>query len=202
VLITIEIDTRASQTQHFLVPRKRVKDFVGRGPQLRTITESFAAPRSSGPRVLIVHALGGQGKSQLALEYYRTSRAQNIYRGIFWVSAADRALATKSFNKIAIELGIIKAEQTTNNDASRQVGTELGFATTGQAFDDGTVIGLVKKTLEKWEERWLLIFDNYDSPTQFDDIQDFFTDGKSTLPSSIWQIIRSLTTSQRCPETF
>ena len=160
MLITVGLDTRASQIQHFLVPRKRVKDFVGRGPQLRSIAESFCEPRSSGPCILIVHALGGQGKSQLALEYYRMCRIQNVYRGVFWISAADKALATNSFRKIAVELGIVGAEQ---------------------AIDDNVMLGLVKKSLEDWQERWLLIFDNYDSPTQFDDIQEFFSDGTSIL---------------------
>jgi len=86
------------------------------------------------------------------------SCAQNIYRRIFWITAADKALTIDSFRRIAIELGI------------------LGV---GEAIDDDRVIKRVKQFLEDCQERWLLIFDNYDSPTQFDDLQDFFPDGKA-----------------------
>ena len=177
MLITVGLDTKATQTQHFLVPRQRVKDFVGRGPQLESIAESFTAPRSGGPRVLIVHALGGQGKSQLVLEYYRISRVKNVYRGIFWISAADKALATNSFRRIAVELGIVSAEQAVSDGPSKNVATELGIKSTDRATGDYNVIERVKKNLENWQERWLLIFDNYDMPTQFSDIQDFFPYG-------------------------
>jgi len=62
---------------------------------------------------------------------------------------------------------------------------ELDLVSADQAIEDDVVIGLVKRGLEDWHERWLLVFDNYDSPSQFDDIQDFFPDGNVTIIISL-----------------
>lgn len=32
----------------------------------------------------------------------------------------------------------------------------------------------VKAVLEGWKDLWLLVFDNFDQPQEFDDIQDWF----------------------------
>ena len=175
-------DSRTTVLQHYSVSRKRVKDFIGREEQLESITTRFAAPRLHGPYVLIVHALGGQGKSQLALEYYRRSRARNIYRGVFWVQAANRRLAIDTFSKLAGELGVVVFNPQTKRNQKRL--TSMAHSETPDQQDPIAVNGpnamvqLVKKELEHWKERWLLIFDNYDHPSEFDDIQTLFPDGK------------------------
>ena len=39
-------------------------------------------------------------------------------------------------------------------------------------------IRLVKGMLEQWEERWLLVFDNYDDPVGFHNMERFFPSSK------------------------
>jgi hypothetical protein len=63
---------------YFLVPRQQVKNFFGREEQLDQIT-SYFKDEVERPRILVLHALGGQSKSQIALEYCQ--RAWKTYRG-------------------------------------------------------------------------------------------------------------------------
>src|SRR6266480_2084392 len=85
------VETTSRQERYFLISRERVKDFVGREMQLRQILSHFSADSTRERPYLILHALGGQGKSQIALEYCRQSR--KTYRGIFWVNALSEVSA-------------------------------------------------------------------------------------------------------------
>ena len=139
---------------YFQVERKRVKDFIGREAQLLEIVSYFSTPDEGLPKILILHALGGQGKSQIALEYCRRSR--KTYRGIFWINANSEATATQSFEKFSIEL-------------SRGLSTRLD--------DADARIRFVNDILEHWRERWLLVFDNYDWPDDFPNVDRFIPSG-------------------------
>ena len=103
--------------------------------------------------MLVLHALGGQGKSQIALKYARRSR--KTYRGIFWVQAGSEPLTVQSFESIATKLQVASA---VNADAM-------------------TTVGLVKEVLELWDARWLLIFDNYHETETFRGIKKFIPTG-------------------------
>jgi hypothetical protein len=39
--------------------------------------------------------------------------------------------------------------------------------------DDDAKVKFALRTLEQWEERWLMVFDNYDDPTTFSDIEQY-----------------------------
>ncbi|VUC26950.1 unnamed protein product [Clonostachys rosea] len=84
----------------------------------------------------LIHAIGGTGKTELALEYAYRFRAN--YTCIFWLRSQTRALLQESFIQAISELDIPNLK---NETPSRQV--ELGlkwFRSTGQT--------------------WLLIYDN------------------------------------------
>ena len=146
--------------KHYLVPGDRVKHFVGRAAQLEEIASCLADPSSQQPRVLVLHALGGQGKSQTVLEYCR--RWRKDYRGVFWVNASSRSLATESYHRISRALS---GQTQTPDDNGEQV------------------IETVKAELEHWHNSWLLIFDNYDTPDGFSDIRRYFPQGKLSQES-------------------
>jgi len=135
-----------------------VKNFIGRDTELEQITSHFATPRIHGPLILVLHAMGGQGKSQLALEYCRSSRQKRVYRAIFWIQAHDEGLTTRSFHDVAVELGL---------------------KTPGDLLEPRLLLSLVKQALEVYEGRWLLVFDNYDQPQQFKNIKDYFPEGNA-----------------------
>ncbi|KAL8893330.1 MAG: hypothetical protein Q9192_005376 [Flavoplaca navasiana] len=141
--------------KHYLVPGDRVKHFVGRAAQLEEIASCLADPSSQQPRVLVLHALGGQGKSQIVLEYCQ--RWQTHYRGVFWVNASSRSLAIESYHRIS---------------------RALSSPTQAHGENGEQVIETVKAELEDWREPWLLIFDNYDTPDDYRDIRRFFPQGK------------------------
>jgi hypothetical protein len=104
--------------------------------------------------------MGGQGKSQLALEHCRRSKSN--CRGIFWINATSETTAERDIEIIASKL----------NTPLRK------------ALDDvSSKIEFVKETLENWNEPWMLVFDNYDWPTGFQNIKDFMPLSKlPTLP--------------------
>jgi hypothetical protein len=122
------------------------EDFIGRKNELAEIRSYFSAKLNGMPRVLIIHALAGQGKTQIALEYCRQSHA--IYGCIFWLNATSDMTVIGSFEKIA---------------------TELQLASSEDLSDAAVKIRAVKDHLESWKERWLMIFDNYDWPGDYPD---------------------------------
>ncbi|KAL8977024.1 MAG: hypothetical protein Q9205_007094, partial [Flavoplaca limonia] len=138
--------------KHYLVPWDRVKHFVGREAQLEEIAECLAG---ASPQVLVLHALGGQGKSQTVLKYCQRWRMH--YRGVFWVNASSRSLAIESYHRIS---------------------RALSGQTQAHSENGEQVIETVKAELEDWREPWLLIFDNYDTPGEFTDIRRFFPQGE------------------------
>ncbi|KAL8929515.1 MAG: hypothetical protein Q9208_001184 [Pyrenodesmia sp. 3 TL-2023] len=143
----------SKQKSFYLVPRERVANFLGREDQLQEIATFLSTKSSQQPKVLILHALGGQGKSQIALEYCQRSRSRNQYRGIFWINASSEALAIESYTQIAKAIA--------------------GF-TSASEIDAEQIVRLVKDRLESWTEKCLLVFDNYDQPERFPQIQKFF----------------------------
>jgi hypothetical protein len=116
----------------------------------------FSVGDDTQPRVLILYALGGQGKSQIALEHCR--RSSETYRGIFWINANSEATATRSFEGIASELAKVSP-----------IFLE----------DTAAKIKFVKHSLENWDERWILVFDNYDQPDDFPGVEQFIPLGTS-----------------------
>lgn len=151
--------------EYYMVTRERVKDFVGREEQLRQILLHFSRRPDSSPRILILYALGGQGKSQIALEYCR--RARQTYRGIFWINAYSESLVMQIYEKMLAKL--------TSTPSSPLPGNAE------------TTVEMVKNILERWHGRWLMVFDNYDDPHSFPRLRRFIPRGKyfSTKTSSL-----------------
>ena len=119
---------------------------------LDSIRSHFLSNQTGPPPCVILHALGGQGKSQIALEYCRKWR--ETYRGVFWINANSEMTATQSYGTIA---------------------AELTGASKFETSDSAAQIRLVTGNLERWREVWLLVFDNYDDPESFTtEIRSFF----------------------------
>jgi hypothetical protein len=137
-----------------MISRERVGKFIGRETQLVEISSFFSANHITRPRSLILHALGGQGKSQIALEYCH--RWKETYHGIFWINASSEATVIQSYVQIAAKL------------------TSVSLRGLDEAEAD---IRLVKSRLEGWSERWLLLFDNYDEPDKFPTVKRFLPSG-------------------------
>ena len=140
-VISVSVETTYEQAS-----RRRVRYFRGRQEQLTRIQEYVAEYQADEPRILILQAMGGQGKSQIALEYCRQSRS--IYSDIFWVNASSEMMAIQSMERVAAEIG--------------QTLTEAG--------DSRTKIRLVVHALAQRSERWLMLLDKYDDLDHFSSI--------------------------------
>ena len=99
---------------------------------------------------VVLHGLGGIGKTQLAVEYIR--RHKEKYTAIFWLNANDEDCLRLSFRDIAQQ--ILKHHPSTSTLASVDLDENLD-----------KVVNTVKAWLDMSKnDRWLLIFDNYDNP--------------------------------------
>ncbi|KAI9859671.1 MAG: hypothetical protein M1813_006602 [Trichoglossum hirsutum] len=147
------------ENAYYEIPSLRVSQFVERLELLEEIKTSFTntATNASRPKTVVILGMGGQGKTQLALEYCRTARTSRRYRGIFWIDASSPNTASHGFEVIAAKL-----------------------SRTGRVFDDvDSKIAFVKETLGRWQMPWLIVFDNYDQPREFRNIAAHFPHGEA-----------------------
>jgi tetratricopeptide (TPR) repeat protein len=150
-LITPALETNAKR--YYMVPNRRVRAFVGREDILARIETGFSV--GLAPRIVVLRGLGGQGKTQVALEYCRRAKNTQV-RGIFWVEATSESTLRKSFESIAER---VKGPDDILQDADARV-----------AF--------VLEKLGAWPYAWLIVFDNYDDPVSFNNVQDFIPMGE------------------------
>src|SRR4051794_39105190 len=83
------------------VPNRRVDCFVGRKDVLQRIEEGSIS--DVGPRIFVLRGLGGQGKTQIALEYCLRAKNRDV-QAIFWVDSTSEESVKKSFQTIAAKL--------------------------------------------------------------------------------------------------
>ncbi|KAH7009072.1 P-loop containing nucleoside triphosphate hydrolase protein [Microdochium trichocladiopsis] len=101
-------------------------------------------------RVVVLHGLGGIGKTQLAATYI--NRYRDEYSAIFWLNIKDEAPIQQSFARIATQI----LEQ--NADVGSLKGLDL-------QQDHDKITQAVKAWLSlPGNTRWLIVYDNYDNP--------------------------------------
>ena len=83
-----------------------------------------------------------------------------MYRGVFWIDANSATTVAQSYGTIAAEL--------------------MGGSQT-EATDSAAQIKMVKGHLEQWREAWLLVFDNYDEPEKFPEVEQFIPSSKCSV---------------------
>jgi hypothetical protein len=120
---------------------------VAREDELRDIHEALRGDGSR--RTVVLHGLGGIGKTQLAIAYAK--RHKENYSAIFWLNIKDEDSLKQSFANVAKQ--ILRAYP-----SARWLGT-----VDMKNLDD--VIDAVKAWLGlPYNTRWLVIYDNYDNP--------------------------------------
>lgn len=143
-----QVQNRISRMQQrfFEVPIERSPSFFGRQGVLQLIDQTLSKPRTSRsllPQVVVLEAMGGQGKTQVALQYCLRKRFE--YAGIFWIDASSQKSIRRRFESIASKVGHIGEADSTNEPGMSKIEVVLTF-------------------LASWEQRWLLVFDNFDRP--------------------------------------
>jgi hypothetical protein len=141
-----------STTSFFEVPVPKVSHFIGRDIYIGQITSIFDRG-DTNPAIVVLLGVGGQGKTQIALEFCR--RSSSKYRAIFWINASAEDCVVRGFERIA----------------------KLCMPHVHLCFDSQDGIESVKNTLREWPVPWLLVFDNYDAPRSFPNLSSFFPIG-------------------------
>ena len=122
--------------------------FVGREKELEQIHLSLAG--DGRRRTVILHGLGGMGKTQTAVAYSR--RHRNAYSAVLWLNIQDETSLKQSFAKAARRI--------------RQYHPSASWLSNVDLNGDlNEVVEAVKVWLsESSNTRWLAIYDNYDNP--------------------------------------
>ncbi|RDW75382.1 hypothetical protein BP6252_06524 [Coleophoma cylindrospora] len=137
----------------FKAPNYRAKKFVGRTAELNQLSDASNSTASldNKPRVVVIKALGGQGKTQLALQYCYQMRGK---MPVLWADAQTKRALRKDLASFA---SLLDASVSSNADVP----------------DTDVQVGATLTTLQKFPTPWLMVFDNYDDPKTFNDIDNY-----------------------------
>ena len=127
---------------YYNVPNRLARPFLGRENVLARIDRGLS--KTSSPRVVVVQGMGGQGKSQIALEYCRRKQ-KDSFSAIFWLDASSESSIRRSFAEIS---EYIKPP-------------DLKLSTPHMR------VSYVLQSLGSWRGKFLFVFDNYDDPCAF-----------------------------------
>lgn len=142
--------------------------FVAREEELSKMHELLYGHSSRA--AVVLHGLGGIGKTQLAVEYVR--RHKEKHTAIFWLNANDEDSLRLSFR------GIVR-QVLQYHPSTRVLG---GIDLEG---DLDRVVSAVKAWLDlPGNARWLLIYDNYDNPRTPGSFDRTTVDIRKYLPES------------------
>lgn len=123
--------------------------FVARNEELDQI-HSFLKDHGRSRKTIVIHGLGGMGKTQLAAEYAKRHREN--YTAIFWVNAKDDTSLKCSYSRIA-----------------RRILQEHPSLVSIRSSVESGDLDRMAKAVRQWMDtpgngRWLMIYDNYDEP--------------------------------------
>ncbi|KAH6725029.1 hypothetical protein BKA61DRAFT_665703 [Leptodontidium sp. MPI-SDFR-AT-0119] len=142
--------------------------FVAREKELSKIHELLQDHSSRS--CVILHGLGGMGKTQLAITYAR--RHKEKYTAIFWLNANDEDSLKLSFRDVV--------QQVLRYHPSTSV-----LSSVDQDKDLDQVVSAVKAWLEfPRNSNWLLIYDNFDNPKTSGNPDSSAVDIRQFLPRS------------------
>jgi hypothetical protein len=125
-----------------------VTRFIARTEELEKLHAILG--QAEGRRTAVLQGLGGMGKTQLAIAYLR--RHSTDYSATLWFNARDETTLRQSFARVADWI-------------LRQHSQFTYLKTAVESRDLDTITGAVKRWLEEQHnDRWLLVYDNYDDP--------------------------------------
>lgn len=157
---------------YLLKPHEVNPDFYGRDDILRIIDKALLPSNrssvktsnvSQGTSSFALCGLGGVGKSQIAIEFAH-SRKEN-FDAVFWAQADGTAKLDESYQKMAIELGLLDVIDAGDLVISRNVMMQWLSAPHGNSSISAETFPPMK------EIHWLLVLDNADD---LEDLQDFW----------------------------
>ena len=142
--------------------------FVAREKELSEMHELLHGHSSRA--AVVLHGLGGIGKTQLAIEYVR--RHKEKHTAMFWLNANDEDSLRLSFRNIA--------QQVLKYHASTRVLSNVDLE-----GDLDRVVNAVRTWLDLQDNtRWLMVYDNYDNPRTPSNSDRSTVDVRRYLPES------------------
>jgi hypothetical protein len=138
--------------------------FIARDQELVDIRETLHGGQdrfhTAGDRtVAILHGLGGIGKTQLAVAHAK--RYRHSYSSVLWFNIKDDQSIRSSFRQVAAQI--------------QQAHPSAFSISLANGDTDETIVAVKAWLSRPWNTRWLLIYDNYDTPDAID-IAPFFPD--------------------------
>ncbi|KAL2126192.1 hypothetical protein VTI74DRAFT_1511 [Chaetomium olivicolor] len=125
-----------------------VHHFVAREEELAGIHKVLG--EGGGRRIVVVHGLGGMGKTQLAAAYAKRHRED--YSAVFWLNARDETSLRQGFARVADRI-------------FREHPSVVYIRNAVESRDLNEAVQAVKRWLDNSKNnRWLVIYDNYDNP--------------------------------------
>ena len=156
------------------LPFRKNGNFTGRDREIAEIHQVLHSADATIPqrRVMVLHGLGGMGKTQLAIQYAYIR--QKDYTSVWWVNASTTQALSQGFLEIAQQLLSYHIQKTTAGPKpdSASIAVALGLPQdavdrNGKLNISGDITEIVVTAVTSWfaaedNNGWLLIFDNYD----------------------------------------
>jgi len=133
------------------IPPTRIADFIDRKALFEKVKAAFSRPEP-GVNIAALIGMGGAGKSQLAMNYCQIVSQQQV--SVFWTNASSEQDLKQSYDVLA-----------------EKISKALGVSTASS--DINSSVQFVKESLCSSFKRWVLVFDNYDIPSDFEGIRSF-----------------------------
>ena len=187
--LAIDQGLQVSSSIPMRLPFHKNGNFTGRDREIAEIHKVLhcADATISQRRVMVLHGLGGMGKTQLAIQYAYTH--QKDYTSVWWVNASTTRALSQGFLEIAQQLLSYHTQKATAGlkPDSASIAVALGLppdtvSQNGELNASEDITGIVKAIISWFaaedNNRWLLIFDNYDDLRNVN-IFDFFHPGST-----------------------
>ncbi|KAF4630452.1 hypothetical protein G7Y89_g7685 [Cudoniella acicularis] len=131
---------------------KRADKFIPRPDLQPKIVNIMTQESGTATRVCILCGMGGQGKTALAIDSCRQAELNHLFLAIFWLDASSTEALKKGLIAIS-DMVKHSMDQTDRSDEER--------------------IEFTLQIIGSWNRSWLLIFDNYDNPDQFQSLSRY-----------------------------
>lgn len=123
--------------------------FVGRREELNKIKNAFQGA-GSRRKVVLLHGLGGIGKTQLAVAFVKEHK--DNYSALFWLNGKNEDTLKQSFAGIARRL-------------QNEYPSSALLRTAADEKDINQVVAAIRVWLSiRGNTKWMLVFDNVDNP--------------------------------------
>jgi tetratricopeptide (TPR) repeat protein len=145
--------------------------FVGREEEIKTILQSLQP--NSRTFIVGIEAIGGMGKSALAIEISHRCIENDLFESVIWISAKESTLTLHGIEPVI-------PEAKTLSDILITIGTNLGNPTIGNL----SITDQIKRAYQLLSKRTtLLVLDNFESLSRSEqrDILDFLRRSPITL---------------------